>query len=49
MVEEDKLREDLSKLVICKSMGPGGMHPQMLWEMADVIARPLLIIFDLSW
>ena len=32
-----------------KSVGPVGMHPQVLRELADVIARTLLIVFDWSW
>jgi len=29
-------------------VGPDGMHPQMLWELADVITRPLLTVFEES-
>jgi len=48
-MEEDQVREYLSKQDIQKSVGPDGMHLHMLVELADVIARPLLITFDRSW
>ncbi|GAB0187540.1 mitochondrial enolase superfamily member 1 [Grus japonensis] len=49
LMEEDQAREYFNKLVIHKSMGPDGVHPQMLRELSDVIERPLSIIFDQSW
>lgn len=41
-MEEDEIREHLSKLEMHKSlMGPVGVHPQVLRELADGLARPL--------
>ena len=49
LVEDDQAREHFNKLDIRKSMVPEGLQPQALKELADAIARLLLIVSEQSW
>ncbi|GAB0181608.1 mitochondrial enolase superfamily member 1 [Grus japonensis] len=43
------VRDLLHHLDTHKSMGPEGIHPRALRELAEVLAKPLSIIYQQSW
>ena len=49
LAEMDLVRECVAKINTHKSMGPYGMHPCVLRELAEAIAEPPSITFEWSW
>ncbi|KFQ48250.1 RNA-directed DNA polymerase from mobile element jockey, partial [Nestor notabilis] len=45
----ESVRDHLKNLNMHKSMGPDEIHPWVLKELANEVARPLSIMFERSW
>ncbi|KAF4797117.1 hypothetical protein TURU_076371 [Turdus rufiventris] len=49
VIQEEAVRELLSHLDVHKSVGPDGIHPRVMRELADELVKPLSVIYQQSW
>ncbi|PKU37648.1 rna-directed dna polymerase from mobile element hypothetical protein [Limosa lapponica baueri] len=49
VIQREMVRDLLQRLDVHKSMGPGGIHPRVLRELAEVLTKPLSVTYQQSW
>ncbi|KFW77280.1 RNA-directed DNA polymerase from mobile element jockey, partial [Manacus vitellinus] len=49
VIQDETVIDLLSHLDTHKSMGPDGIHPRVIRELAEDLAKPLSIIYQQSW
>jgi len=49
IIQEEAVNDLLCHLDTYKSMGPDGIHPRILRELAEELTKPLSIIYQQSW
>jgi len=48
-IQKEAVNDLLCHLDSCKSMGPDGIHPRVMKELAEILAKQLSIIYQQSW